>query len=94
MRYRPIRGGGANILRNGINGGLRVLELAAETREVALGYGACTTSTSMRTSSRPKVGGTTRAARRTVATGGVARYGGGVIRRISRRRKTRYGEYE
>jgi hypothetical protein len=32
--------------------------------------------------------------RKTVATGGAARYGVGVFLRISRRRKTRYGRFE
>jgi hypothetical protein len=57
-------------------GGTRVLELAAESRGMALGYGARSTSTSLLTSSRPK-GGITTPKTRVVATGGAARYGGG-----------------
>jgi hypothetical protein len=43
---------------------------------------------------RPSGDSTTITARVTVATGGAARYSGGVFLRISRRRKTRYGEFE
>jgi hypothetical protein len=42
-----------------ISGGLRVLEMEAESREAALGYGALSTSTNMLTSSRPKGGSMT-----------------------------------
>jgi hypothetical protein len=73
-----------------ISGGLRVLELTTESREAALGYGTRLTSANPMTSSRPKGGSTTPRARRNGATGGAARYGGGMIRRISRRRKIRY----
>jgi hypothetical protein len=48
----------------------------------------------MKTSSLPKKGTTIIAARKTVATGGAARYGGGVFVGISHRRKTRYGGFE
>jgi hypothetical protein len=77
-----------------INGGTRVLELAAESREASLGYGARSTSTNMLTSSRPKEGSTTTTSRRNVATGGAARSGGGVFLRISRHRKTRYEGFQ
>ena len=77
-----------------ISGGLRMWELAGESREATLGYGAHSTSTSVLAPSRPKGGGTTITARRSVATGGVARSSGGVFLRISRRRKTRYGRFE
>jgi hypothetical protein len=66
-----------------ISGGTRVLELAAESREAALGYGARSTSTSMLTQSRPKWGITTPTTRRTIATGGAAGLGGGVFFRIN-----------
>jgi hypothetical protein len=69
-----------------------VLQLAAESLEATHGYGACSTSTDMLTSSRPKGGSTTATPRRIVATGGAARFGGKVFLRTSRRRKTRYTE--
>jgi hypothetical protein len=65
------RGGFGRII-----GGTRVLELAAESREVTQRYCARPTLTDMLTSSRPK-GGSTTTMMRTVATGGAARYGGG-----------------
>jgi hypothetical protein len=85
LRYRPIWEEGACIFRsargrrgNGrINGGTRMLERAAESKEEALGYGARSTSITLPTLSRPKGGSTTPAARRIVATGGAARCGGG-----------------
>jgi hypothetical protein len=48
----------------------------------------------MLTWSRPKAGSTTPSARKIIATGGAARYGGEVFLRINRRRKTRYGGFE
>jgi hypothetical protein len=77
-----------------INGGTWVLELATESREAPLGYGARSTSTGMLTSNRLKGDNMTQATIRTAATGGAARFGGGVCERISRRRKTRYGGFE
>jgi hypothetical protein len=56
-----------------ISGGTRALELAAESREASLGYGARSTSTSLLTLSRPKEDSTTPLARRAVAMGGAAR---------------------
>jgi hypothetical protein len=70
----------------GINGGLRELELAAESRKATLGSCARSTSTSLLTSSRPKGGSTTTTTMVAHASGGAARFGGRVIRRISRRR--------
>jgi hypothetical protein len=66
-------------------GGLGVLEIAADSREV-LGKAARYSSISMLTSSRPKGGSTTPTSRRTVATEVAARSSGGVIFKINRRR--------
>jgi hypothetical protein len=77
-----------------IGGGTRVFELAAESREAALGYGARSTSTSLLTSSRPKGGNTTPRARIIVATGRAARSCDGMFLGISRRRLTWYGGFE
>jgi hypothetical protein len=60
LRYRPSWGNGAcifkTVCRRGgygwISGGTRMLELAAESREASLGYGARSTLTNMLTSSR------------------------------------------
>jgi hypothetical protein len=76
-----------------ISGGTRVWELAAESHEAPLRYGARSTSTCLMTLSRTKGGSTTLGARRIIATGGATRYGGGLIRMI-RRRTTRYGGFE
>jgi hypothetical protein len=62
LRYRPNWGNGACIFktvwrRGGygwISGGTRMLEVAAESREASLGYGARSTLINMLTSSRPK----------------------------------------
>jgi hypothetical protein len=64
LRCSPIWGDGAHTLRGlcmrggygRINGGTRVFELAAESRDIAVGYGVRSASTSMLTSSRPKGG--------------------------------------
>jgi hypothetical protein len=77
-----------------INGWLRVLELAAGSHEAAPGKGACYSSTNMLTSSCPKEGQHDTKNVRSVATAGAARFGGGVILIIGRRRKARYGGFE
>jgi hypothetical protein len=76
------------------NGGTRVLEMAAESREATVVYGARSTWTSLLTSSRTIGGSTTPSARRIVAMGRAARSGGGVFLRINRHRKNRYGGFE
>jgi hypothetical protein len=73
---------------------LGVLKLAAKSQEVALGKGACNTSTCILTSRWPKGGSTTPTTRMIVATGGTPRSSGGAILRINRSQKTLCGGLE